>query len=424
MAETIDFKIGKVPTLRLPEDGNFSIAFAFTGIDLTGYDATLTAQNGQSNLRTPLFWSLSGLTVSAAEIAFDVAQSDEDDTEQAFSLVTSSGFTDYALTVYDAGVIVMRLQGEIEWIERVGAFDAATPASNEIEVIVDDSTAVTVEVTGGGGGGGGISVLDTNTPTSGLTGILKAASNTLDVAVDGTDYVAPNTDAALKELSLTPDSLTGSQADSALTVSQTWNTTGTPTAILATITDTASNAASLLLDLKVGASTMFSVNKSGFLRWAQGGPSAGAPPVLSIDGENGISTQAAFGLVVSSSAGGDFFGVGYSSVRIGSGASLTWVNGTSIRGGTDNDTGMRRVSAGVIEINNGTATQYRDLTLRGIKLNAIAISALPAAASSEGWRYEVNDASSPTVGNTVSSGGSAKCEVRSNGTNWIVLQVF
>ena len=196
MAETIDFKIGKVPTLRLPEDGNFAVTFAFAGIDLTGYDATLTAQNGQSNLRTPLFWSLSGLTVSAAEIAFDVAQADEDDTNQAFSLVTSSGFTDYALTVYDSGVIVMRLQGDIEWIERVGAFDTVTPASNEIEVIVDGSTAVTVAVTGGGGGGGGggISVLDTNTPTSGLTGILKSASNTLDVAVAGTDYLAPNGD--------------------------------------------------------------------------------------------------------------------------------------------------------------------------------------------------------------------------------------
>lgn len=92
--------------------------------------------------------------------------------------------------------------------------------------------------------------------------------------------------------------------------------------------------------------------------------------------------------------------------------------------GDSTDNGISRISAGLLEINNGTSGEPRDLRLRGIKYNAIAISALPAAASSEGWRYEVNDANAPSVGATVASGGSAKCEVRSNGTNWIVLQIF
>lgn len=67
---------------------------------------------------------------------------------------------------------------------------------------------------------------------------------------------------------------------------------------------------------------------------------------------------------------------------------------------------------------------YAQLRLGGIKLTPIAISALPTASASEGWRYEVNDANTPVVGVTVASGGSAKCEVRSNGTDWKVLQVF
>jgi hypothetical protein len=57
-------------------------------------------------------------------------------------------------------------------------------------------------------------------------------------------------------------SLTGTEADSSLTISPTWNTTGTPTAILLNVTDTASNANSLLMDLQVGGVSKFSVTKS------------------------------------------------------------------------------------------------------------------------------------------------------------------
>lgn len=58
-------------------------------------------------------------------------------------------------------------------------------------------------------------------------------------------------------------SLTGSNAQSAVEIAGTWNTTGTPTLIKATITDTASNAASLLMDLIVGAASKFKITKGG-----------------------------------------------------------------------------------------------------------------------------------------------------------------
>ena len=67
---------------------------------------------------------------------------------------------------------------------------------------------------------------------------------------------------------LTPATLTGSSATSALDIAQTWNTTGTPTALKLNITDTASNAASLLLDLQVGGSSRFKVGKDGVLQLA------------------------------------------------------------------------------------------------------------------------------------------------------------
>lgn len=60
-----------------------------------------------------------------------------------------------------------------------------------------------------------------------------------------------------------PNSLTGTAATSSLSITQTWNTTGTPTAIFANITDTASNASSLLMDLQTGGVSNFRVSKGG-----------------------------------------------------------------------------------------------------------------------------------------------------------------
>ena len=60
-------------------------------------------------------------------------------------------------------------------------------------------------------------------------------------------------------------SLTGSNADSLANLSGTWDTTGTPTALKLNVTDTASNAASLLIDLQVGGSSKFNVTKGGVI---------------------------------------------------------------------------------------------------------------------------------------------------------------
>lgn len=57
--------------------------------------------------------------------------------------------------------------------------------------------------------------------------------------------------------------LTGSSATSALSITQTWNTTGNPTAIFANITNTASGATSNLMDLQVGGASQFKVSKAG-----------------------------------------------------------------------------------------------------------------------------------------------------------------
>lgn len=60
-------------------------------------------------------------------------------------------------------------------------------------------------------------------------------------------------------------SVTGSNNQSALDISGTWNTTGTPALIRANVTDIASNTNSLLMDLQVGGSSMFRFGKNGSL---------------------------------------------------------------------------------------------------------------------------------------------------------------
>jgi hypothetical protein len=88
-------------------------------------------------------------------------------------------------------------------------------------------------------------------------------------------------------LAITGFSLTGANAQSLLDLAGTWNTTGTPTGIKLNITDTASNANSLLLALQLAGVNKFSVSKTGILITASsissGGDYQGAG---NIDGGN------------------------------------------------------------------------------------------------------------------------------------------
>ena len=62
-------------------------------------------------------------------------------------------------------------------------------------------------------------------------------------------------------LTSTGYSLTGANAQSLVDLAGTWNTSGTPTAFKLNVTDTASNAASLLMDLQMGGSSRVRVGK-------------------------------------------------------------------------------------------------------------------------------------------------------------------
>ena len=86
---------------------------------------------------------------------------------------------------------------------------------------------------------------------------LDTATPQLRAPASGDTYLAP------RAMALTPEALTGSAATSSLSIAQTWNTTGTPTAFDLNVTDTASNATSLLMNLRTDGVSRFRVTKFG-----------------------------------------------------------------------------------------------------------------------------------------------------------------
>jgi hypothetical protein len=93
----------------------------------------------------------------------------------------------------------------------------------------------------------------------------------LDVA--GEARIVPSANAI--PLTISGYSLTGSNAQSALSITGTWNTTGTPTALLVNVTDTASGTFSSLCSFQVGGSNRFSVRKDGQVNFANAAISNG-----------------------------------------------------------------------------------------------------------------------------------------------------
>jgi len=144
-------------------------------------------------------------------------------------------------------------------------------------------------------------------------------------------------------LSSTGYSLTGSNASSMIDLDGTWNTTGTPTLIKANVTDTASNANSLLMDLQVGGTSRFSVTKAGALQIIGGGASG-----------SGSIEMANRGLILQMY--GTAWGVQPLICHATGGLSLV-TNTSSLRFGTFVDLIIERDAANTLALRNSTNAQ-------------------------------------------------------------------
>jgi hypothetical protein len=109
-----------------------------------------------------------------------------------------------------------------------------------------------------------------------LTSAPGTDNRLIDFTVDSTSVFRVNEDGQLTLVNgvMTGQSLTGSEATSLLDLATTWNTTGTPTALKLNVTDTDSNASSLLMDLQVGGVSKLALLKSGNLGIGTASPAA------------------------------------------------------------------------------------------------------------------------------------------------------
>ena len=130
------------------------------------------------------------------------------------------------------------------------------------------------------------------------TTINTPLSTTLQVITDG-DGVSSPLSLATNRIGMAFPSLTGSSATNALNITQTWNTTGVPTAIQLNVTNTASGIGALLLDLQVGGVSQMSVSKFGELSCSNITATTGSITVSS----NGILRWSARSVISSASNG-------------------------------------------------------------------------------------------------------------------------
>ena len=144
----------------------------------------------------------------------------------------------------------------------------------------------------------------------------------------GTMAVQNSTHITIERATVTGQSLTGSDAFAAVDIASTWNTTGIPSALNVDVTDTASNVASNLLNLKVAGSSKFRVQKNGDIYFA------GNQFVTS---DVGIEIKTA-GALINLSASGLILGVNVLDFNVGETTLASAANQLSLRNGTNAQT--------------------------------------------------------------------------------------
>ena len=135
-------------------------------------------------------------------------------------------------------------------------------------------------------------------------------STTLQAITDG-DGVSSPLSLATNRIGMAFPSLTGSSATNALNITQTWNTTGVPTAIQLNVTNTASGSGALLLDLQVGGVSQMSVSKAGEISCSNittttGSMTVASAGILRWNARSVISSASNGVLMLSNNAQNDF----------------------------------------------------------------------------------------------------------------------
>lgn len=124
---------------------------------------------------------------------------------------------------------------------------------------------------------------------SGTANNALAGTLTIGSATDATSQLQILTSGNRTGITLTGQSLTGSDANPTVDIDATWNTTGTPSLIRTNVTNTASNSNSLLFEQRVGGSPVISTNLNGQITF--GNPSTTAGKIAPINGAGTVTAR-------------------------------------------------------------------------------------------------------------------------------------
>lgn len=195
------------------------------------------------------------------------------------------------------------------------------------------------------GGGGGLTI-GTTTITSGTSTRLLFDAAGVVSETDGATWDATNK-------ALTVGGATVTTSNPVLNLTQTWNAGAVAfTGIKLNVTNTASAAASLLMDLQVGSTSVFTVNKSGCLELGRWAATTFNGAVI---GKGDWNLDVAIGY--------DFYFENQVGFYVDTGNFLGW--STSSPGGSSRsvDTRITRVGAGIIGVRAGSNTNGAALSM-------------------------------------------------------------
>lgn len=272
---------------------------AWYGIDI---ESTLT---GKSDLTYNLYSSVSSASASAQSELYSI----------------------YGAVNYSGAGLLGYLVGEYMFTQATG------PVTSHSGFWVD---AFTTGATGQGYGAQ-ITVTNQGSTTTSTTGLRVAATNSgggstpiltaLDLSVTGSGtstYALKSTGGSFL---VTGPTLSSSSAVSLLSLAQTWNTSGTPTALLVNVTNTASNANSKLIDLQAGGTSRFNVLATGNMG-LEGNTAPASPISFNTTFAAVASTPNKISLYPGTSYG---FGLSSNMLNIQTSGSIGFYSGTTLR---------------------------------------------------------------------------------------------
>lgn len=454
---------------------------------LTGLTTPLSVAQGGSGTATPSLVAGTNITISGSWPNQTIATSGVLTGLTVNSTPTSGGAAGQIM--FDTGSVLQESSNFV-WNNANGGLTVSSIANPTIPSLTINgasnytgATLSGVQITGTGGQfscnattltvGEFLTISGTLGGTGSITGYSNPTTYRISATNGTTTFTLVNatSGAAIVTTSGTPTGLTYTVTDPFTNLSQTWNNSVVAfRGLQYNVTDTASNANSLLMDLQVGGTSQFSVNKVGLMSinnnaMVVGYDTANGKSTIRSTNDNTLSLQTggditfgsrqaagntiygrfnSTGLSVGSTADTYLTRRGAANLRFGAADAAAPVAQTlsvqSVVAGTSNTAGANLTITGSQGTGTGaggdiifqtalagTSGTAQNTLITGLRIysnqtvavgKAYTVATLPAAGT-QGRRAWVTDALAPTFLGALTGGGAVVCPVFDNGAAWV-----